>query len=246
MLKKNLVAKREAFPNTGEKDDPEKLRKKQSRKSDKSRKRKNQIRRNGKKNLSEKRRKRRKNSGELKTQKEKGKTKSNSNKRKKSRKIYIRKREKQRQKNKQRTGKRIRKAKGERRNGKLIKRSKKEKNKDKRIKKVQKVRKTKNKYTFGRKKARQTNFEECLDKFMLLTKMALRISINVEKHVRVIDNIFALAGRKNAKKGGFTGTFDTLLSALGGNKSDPECDGTPITRSNRNKKYKGINLIQST
>ena len=132
---------------------------------------------------------------------------------------------------------------GKEQNGKLINRSKKEMSKVKRRKKVKKVRKARYKYRLRRKKARQTNFEECLDKFMLLTKMALRISINVEKHVRVIDNIFALAGRKNAKKGDFTGTFDTLLSALGGNKSAPECDGTQITRRDRNKNYKGINLI---
>ena len=281
VLEEKPVVKREAFPDVGEKHDPEKKSLKQRRNGEKSRKKKTQIKTKGKKDASKKTRRRRKHSGESRKQKQKGrtksnsneikksrkrnikrkekrrqknekgtrngKTKSNSNKRKKSIKRNIRRKEKRRQKNEISTRKRKSKAKAKKtregQNKKLIKRRKKGRGKEKRRKRVKKVRKAKDKKTLRGRKARQTNYTECVAKFMSLTKMAIRISINVEKQVRTIDDKFSLVGKKNAKKGEFNGTFDTLLSALGGNKSAPECDGKPITRSDRNKNYKGLYTI---
>jgi len=241
--KENSIGKQEALPDTGEIYGSEKKGEKPGRKNEKSRKKKKQIRRKGKTNSDNKQRRRRKKSRESKKAKQKGKTKLYSNKRKK-----LRKKEKSGQKivGRATTSKIKEKAKktGKTQNRKRVRvfnRNKKGKRTDKRIKKVKKLKKVrtaKNKYTLERKQTKQTNYMECVAKFMLLTKMALRISINVEQQVRMVSDRSSLIGKKNAKKGDFTGTFDTLLSALGGNKSAPECDGTPITSSERGKNYK--------
>merc|ERR1711909_211858 len=222
VLKENSVVKRESVP-----DARKKKRKKHKRKSKKNQGRKS-------KKSSRKQRRRRKNSGKSRKQNQQGKTKPKLNERKKLEKTNAQRKEKRRQKNVRTGRKRTRKAKakktGGRQNRKTIKKSKKGKSKDKIRNKVKKIRTAKNKNALKRNQ-RQANYTECVAKFMSLTKMALRISINVEKQVRTIDDKYSLIGKKNAKNGEFRGTYDTLLSALGGNKSAPECDGTPISSS---------------
>merc|ERR1711909_174976 len=208
VLKENSVVKRESVPdarNKKRKKHKRKSKKNQGRKSKRSGQKKKQIDKRAKKKSSRKQRRRRKNSGKSRKQNQQGKTKPKLNERKKLEKT-----------NAQRKAKA--KKTGGRQNRKTIKKSKKGKSKDKIRNKVKKIRTAKNKNALKRNQ-RQANYTECVAKFMSLTKMALRISINVEKQVRTIDDKYSLIGKKNAKNGEFRGTYDTLLSALGGNKS---------------------------
>ena len=61
----------------------------------------------------------------------------------------------------------------------------------------------------------------------------------IQKQVNRIMAFLEILDKKNAKKGDFIETYDILLTALGGNLSSPECDGTLIIPSSPHIKYIG-------
>jgi hypothetical protein len=80
--------------------------------------------------------------------------------------------------------------------------------------------------------------DTCVDIFMTLTKMS-GIAVNIEKQVNTVNDKKRIQDNKKAKNGDFQGTYNTLLSALGGNRSAPECDGIPIDNTtSRSSTYK--------
>ena len=79
--------------------------------------------------------------------------------------------------------------------------------------------------------ARQSpDFEACYTKLQKFAR-ADRKASTLDKQFNRITKFKKLTDSKKGKKGDFQGTYDTLLSALGGNASEPQCDGNPITRT---------------
>ena len=70
--------------------------------------------------------------------------------------------------------------------------------------------------------------EDCLEKFIEYSKINDRKAKTVWNQVKRINSFKNILDKKKGKKGDFKTTYQTLLSALGGNKSAPECDGKPI------------------
>jgi len=100
--------------------------------------------------------------------------------------------------------------------------------------KTNKIRKSKT-----RKMARQaTNYTSCVEKFIEYSRINELKARSIEMQVNRINSFKGIKDKKKGKKGNFKGTYNTLLSALGGNESAPECDGKPINGTSRNGKYK--------
>merc|ERR1719233_1324060 len=90
-----------------------------------------------------------------------------------------------------------------------------------------------------RKLGRQaTNYTSCVEKFIEYSRINELKARSIEMQVNRINSFKGIKDKKKGKKGNFQGTYNTLLSALGGNESAPECDGKSINGSSRNGKYK--------
>merc|ERR1711915_722694 len=150
--------------------------------------------------------------------KNKGKGKSGNKKTK--RKQKSRKKYKKSGKNKQRKGKK------KTTRGKLGKKKK---------RKSKKVRQGKN---ASKKIGRQANYTSCLSKFIEFARINEAKARSVQQQVKRINSFKKI---QEGKKGDFKATYGTLLSALGGNESSPECDGKPLTGNGTRApdKYKG-------
>merc|ERR1719431_2159518 len=99
--------------------------------------------------------------------------------------------------------------------------------------KSERIRKSK-----ARKLARQaTNYTSCVEKFIEYSRINELKARSLEMQVNRINSFKGIKDKKKGKKGNFKGTYNTLLSALGGNESAPECDGKPINGTSRNGKY---------
>merc|ERR1719431_2158677 len=91
----------------------------------------------------------------------------------------------------------------------------------------------------ARKMAKQaTNYTSCVEKFIEYSRINELKARSIEMQVNRINSFKGIKDKKKGKKGNFQGTYNTLLSALGGNESAPECDGKPINGTSRNGKYK--------
>ena len=88
-----------------------------------------------------------------------------------------------------------------------------------------------------------TNYTSCVAKFIEYSRINELKARSIEQQVNRINNFKGIQDKKKGKKGDFKGTYDTLLSALGGNESAPECDGKPLNGTSRDAKYKGMVLI---
>merc|ERR1712142_1279447 len=208
--------------------------------------------------------KKRKSSKEKKTKKKrsKGKAKKGGNKK-------GRRQNRKRTKNKRKTNKGAKKNKSKSRKnnqGKVKSGNKKTKRKQKRRKKYKKSRKSKQwkgkkKTTKGKsgnnkkrkskkvrkgqnankKIGRQTNYTSCLAKFIEFARINEAKARSVQQQVKRINSFKKIQDGKKGKKGDFKATYGTLLSALGGNESSPECDGKPLTGNGTRgpDKYKG-------
>ena len=88
------------------------------------------------------------------------------------------------------------------------------------------------------------NVTKCLATFIEYSRINELKARSVQQQVNRVNNFKKILDNKKGKKGNFKGTYKTLLSALGGNESSPECDGNPIgaNRTSRQAKYKGINV----
>eukprot|EP00092_Neocalanus_flemingeri_P035400 GFUD01038515.1.p1 GENE.GFUD01038515.1~~GFUD01038515.1.p1 ORF type:complete len:597 (+),score=185.24 GFUD01038515.1:22-1812(+) len=116
----------------------------------------------------------------------------------------------------------------------------------KKIKKVKKVNKNnRNKGTKRSKKGKgiskpvsrqSVNYTTCVAKFIEYSRINELKARSVEQQVNRINSFKGIQEKKVGKKGDFQGTYNTLLSALGGNDSAPECDGD--SKSSLNSKYK--------
>merc|ERR1711915_343488 len=153
--------------------------------------------------------------------KNKGKGKSGNKKTK--RKQKSRKKYKKSGKNKQRKGK---------------KRTTRGKLGNKKKRKSKKVRQGKN---ASKKIGKQANYTSCLSKFIEFAGINEAKARSVQQQVKRINSFKKIQDSKKGKKGDFKGTYGTLLSALGGNDSSPECDGKPLTGNGTRApdKYKG-------
>merc|ERR1711915_899525 len=153
----------------------------------------------------------------------KSKRKGKSGNKKTKRKQKSKKKYKKSGKNKQRKGKK------KTTSGKLG-------NKKKR--KSKKVRQGKN---ASKKIGRQANYTSCLAKFIEFARINEAKARSVQQQVKRINSFKKIQDSKKGKKGGFKTTYGTLLSALGGNESSPECDGKPLTGNGTRApdKYKG-------
>merc|ERR1711915_1048804 len=153
--------------------------------------------------------------------KNKGKGKSGNKKTK--RKQKSRKKYKKSGKNKQRKGKK------KTTRGKLGKKKK---------RKSKKSRQGKN---ASKKIGRQANYTSCLAKFIEFARINEAKARSVQQQVKRINSFKKIQESKKGKKGDFKETYGTLLSALGGNESSPECDGKPLTGNGTRApdKYKG-------
>merc|ERR1711936_524895 len=90
----------------------------------------------------------------------------------------------------------------------------------------------------AKKMARQaTNYTSCVEKFIEYSRINELKARSIEMQVNRINGFKGIQDKKKGKKGNFQGTYNTLLSALGGNESAPECDGKPINGTNRAAKY---------
>jgi len=243
-----IVVKREAFSEPGKKDQTEK-RRRRKKKTKKSRKKVNRRRKDKQRKRSKTRKSksnsRSKKPDKPKNKKKKGKKNKVSNKRKKSRKRKENRRRKNQGRTKKRTGKDKRrnsgKGQGRKRSKKTNKKRRKQNQKEQSNKKEKVEKKTeklsKRQKKLNRKKSissRQTNFTTCAETLFSLSKMALGIAVNVEKQVNTANTRSKTVTNKNGKKGDFDAPLGTLLTALGGNASAPECAGKPL----RNAKYK--------
>jgi len=226
----NVIVKREAVAATNKK----KAKKNRSKKT----KKRNMKRKKSKNSKNRKRQGRKANKGGKKKAK---KSKANSNKRR---------RRKGTGKSNKRTksaGKSKKKRKKERKR-KITKRRKSTRkgNKNDRARKTKQRRKTqmelkaeKISNSNAKKMARQaTNYTSCVEKFIEYSRINELKARSIEMQVNRINGFKGIQDKKKGKKGNFQGTYNTLLSALGGNESAPECDGKPINGTSRNAKYK--------
>jgi len=151
------------------------------------------------------------------------KEKENLETKKTKRKQKSRKKYKKSGKNKQRKGKK------KTTRGKLGKKKK---------RKSKKVRQGKN---ASKKIGRQANYTSCLAKFIEFARINEAKARSVQQQVKRINSFKKIQDSKKGKKGDFKATYGTLLSALGGNESSPECDGKPLTGNGTRApdKYKG-------
>ena len=83
-----------------------------------------------------------------------------------------------------------------------------------------------------------TDYKSCVDLFKEYSRIGIKLARTVGVQTKTIQRDQKTQGNKEGKKGDFSGTYGTLLSALGGNESALECDGTPIKNGTRNAHYK--------
>merc|ERR1711915_927375 len=258
VIEVNKIVKRDALPAGKNKSSKRKGKKK--RKSNKAKKtkkqRKGKVRKGGNKK------------GQRKKQKGKQKTKKSANNRKsKPRKKNKRKGKSgnKKTKRKEKSGKKYKKSKPRKKNkgksgNKKTKRKQKSRKKYKKSGK-NKQRKGEKKTTrgkLGKKKkrkskkgrqgknaskniGRQANYTSCLAKFIEFARINEAKARSVQQQVKRINSFKKIQESKKGKKGDFKATYGTLLSALGGNESSPECDGKPLTGNGTRApdKYKG-------
>jgi len=77
------------------------------------------------------------------------------------------------------------------------------------------------------------NCTSCVAKFIEYSRINELKARSVSTQVNRINRFKGIQDNKKGKKGDFKATYDTLLSALGGNESAPECDGNPINASTK-------------
>jgi len=123
------------------------------------------------------------------------------------------------------------------------KRSRKQKMKHKRKLKNQK---RKNSMSLGRQVT--GNCTKCVELFVLYARLNDKKANSVQKQVKRIRGNDKIQGSKKGKKGDFNETYGRLLSALGGNASNPLCDGKPFnatTASNSSASNRTRTLVRS-
>ena len=108
----------------------------------------------------------------------------------------------------------------------------------KRIKKMNRHLKSKKINNMRNFEKSQRNYTVCLEKFIEYSRVNELKARSIEMQVNRINSFKGIQDKKKDKKGNFKGTYNTLLSALGGNESAPECDGKPLNTT-RGAKYKG-------
>merc|ERR1711915_445182 len=108
-------------------------------------------------------------------------------------------------------------------------------------KKKRKSKKVRQGENASKKIGRQANYTGCLAKFIEFARINEAKARSVQQQVKRINSFKKIQGSKKGKKGDFKTTYGTLLSALGGNESSPECDGKPLTGNGTRApdKYKG-------
>merc|ERR1711915_242215 len=108
-------------------------------------------------------------------------------------------------------------------------------------KKKRKSKKVRQGENASKKIGRQANYTSCLAKFIEFARINEAKARSVQQQVKRINSFKKIQESKKGKKGGFKATYGTLLSALGGNESSPECDGKPLTGNGTRApdKYKG-------
>lgn len=217
IIANNVVVKREASAEARKREGKNgrpRGRKKNKAKKSKKRNNKRKVSKKGAKNKG--RRERKKGNKGRKGKRKSNKGKKGARKHKKQRNSKSKRKSKKGKKNKKRKSK--------------IKRKK-----EKQIK-SQKIRKSN-----ARKISRQTtNYTSCVEKFIEYSRLNELKARSIEMQVNRINSFKGIKDKKKGKKGDFKGTYNTLLSALGGNESSPECDGKPINGSSRSAKYKGM------
>jgi len=92
------------------------------------------------------------------------------------------------------------------------------------------------------------NCTKCVELFVLYARLNDKKANSVQKQVKRIRGNDKIQGSKKGKKGDFNETYGRLLSALGGNASNPLCDGKPFnatTASNSSASNRTRTLVRS-
>jgi len=225
----NTLVKREAFPGAGKNNVKKKKSQKGRRKSSRGKKNENRPRKYIRKENKERRKMKKKKTSKTRT----GGSKQNNKKSIKGKKTAL--------KNKKSTNKnkKSQTIKEKKRKSKKTEKGKRPAKKRKTKTETKKERPSKNIRKMNNAIYRQTtNYTSCVAKFIEYSRINELKARSIEQQVNRINSFKGIQDKKKVKKGNFKGTYDTLLSALGGNESSPECDGKPINGTTRSAKYK--------
>ena len=89
-------------------------------------------------------------------------------------------------------------------------------------------------------KRKYRNKNNCLPRFIEYSRFNEMKARSIISQVNRINKFKDIQDKKREKKGSFKGTYNILLSALGGNASAPKCDGEPIDAKAKQSKHIGM------